>query len=105
MALDPTETYCVIGTNQGHIQVCRFPDVEVIRNLEGHTRSVESIVFSRSGKLLATGSTDRVVRIWRRVCESLSLALTELPGPVKSVRLDDGGETLARNQAYDGRLA
>ena len=37
---------------------------ELIASLEDHTGSVNSVVFSPDGKTLASGSSDRMVRLW-----------------------------------------
>jgi WD40 repeat protein len=34
------------------------------RTLKGHSRLVESVVFSRDGKTLASGSDELTVRLW-----------------------------------------
>ena len=35
-----------------------------MRTLTGHTDWVRSIAFSRDGKLIASGSKDKLVKIW-----------------------------------------
>ncbi|PTD03479.1 Vegetative incompatibility protein HET-E-1, partial [Fusarium culmorum] len=36
----------------------------VLQTLEGHTSSVNSVVFSKDGKLIASGSDDDTIKIW-----------------------------------------
>ena len=36
-----------------------------IKTLTGHTNTVNAVSFSPNGKLLATGSRDNTVRLWR----------------------------------------
>ena len=35
------------------------------RTLTGHTETVDNVVFSPDGKLLATGSWDKTVLLWK----------------------------------------
>jgi WD40 repeat protein len=49
--------------------VRQLPDVQrdwgaLLQTLEGHTNNVNVIVFSEDGKMLASASDDRTVRLW-----------------------------------------
>ncbi len=37
---------------------------KLVRSVQGHTDGVADLAFSADGKMLATGSTDRTVRVW-----------------------------------------
>jgi len=65
VALNPDETLAASGTERGLVQVVRLTDFKTVAVLEGHKDSVETLAFSPSGRLLATASKDRTLRIWQ----------------------------------------
>jgi WD40 repeat protein len=40
------------------------PAVDIVQTLAGHTELVYSIAYSPDGKLIATGSFDKAVKLW-----------------------------------------
>lgn len=45
-------------------QMPKNPNIVDVRNLQGHSRSVTALTFSRSGETLATGSSDKSIVVW-----------------------------------------
>ena len=97
VALHPQERRAVVGTSQGLLRMYEVPGGKVIADLPSHAHSVESVVFSRDGEWLVSGSKDRSIKVWR--CQGDKIAelftLEALPGPVKTVRLSANKARLA----------
>ncbi len=94
LAFDRDETVAVFGTELGAVGVLDAEgDVLAVR--DAHADSVESVAFVTS-TLLASGSRDRTVRLWRwrdgRLDEVLTLPFT---GPVRRVAATADGARLA----------
>jgi WD40 repeat protein len=70
--------------------------------LQGHTDNVQSVSFSPDGKILATGSFDNTVRLWRRD-GSLFKILKGHREEVRSVRFSPDGKRIASG-SFDGTV-
>src|SRR6266540_29533 len=59
---------CVTPRRARRSQRCPAPGIagtgELLHTLEGHEEAVTCLAFSPDGKMLATGSPDRTVRLW-----------------------------------------
>jgi WD40 repeat protein len=90
-------------TNPLAVQELRMPvltaeniaSIGCIHVLEGHTKAVNTIVFSPSGRLIATGSDDGTVMLWRVSDGTLLGTLECEQGEVKSIDFSPDGSFLA----------
>src|SRR5262249_57037440 len=61
--------------------------------LKGHEESVTSVTFSPNGKLLASGSRDGTVRLWKlpsRKADKKGSVMTAPPSPILSAAPREG---------------
>ncbi|MBD2672022.1 WD40 repeat domain-containing protein [Arthrospira platensis FACHB-439] len=68
---------------------------QLLRQLTGHTSTVNSVRFSRRGQTLASGSGDNTVRLWDVATGRELRQLTGHTSTVNSVRFSRRGQTLA----------
>ena len=76
---------------------------ELLNTLEGHTDNVNSVAFSPGGQILASGSLDGTVILWRVSDGKLMHSLMKNAGSVKSVAFSPDGQVLASGSS-DGAL-
>lgn len=69
-------TLVAIGLTDGRVRLWSSASGQFVRDLIGHTHSVQCLAFNRDGSRLASGSLDRSVRIWdtRRGIEVMTLS-------------------------------
>jgi sugar lactone lactonase YvrE len=71
-----------------------------VRTLTGHTAWVKSVSFSPDGRLLASGSLDDTIKLWRVADGSLVRTLTGHTRVVSSVSFSPDGRLLASGGWY-----
>ncbi len=81
----------------------RIATAQLKATLEGHTNFVWSVAFSPNGKMLASASWDRTVRIWNVNTGRLLHTLTGHTNDIMSVAFSSGGNTLV-SASWDGTI-
>ena len=68
----------------GSIRILNFADGHLVELLQGHTNVVTALAFSQDSQLLASGSSDKTVRIWNLQNQEQKLVFS-LKGHTKTV--------------------
>src|SRR5262249_26371562 len=72
------------------------PGVKLLRTLEGHQGAVQSVAFDPQGETLASGSSDRTVKLWEvRSGKLLRTLKGQMSRGVWSIAFGSEGRTLA----------
>lgn len=84
------------------VNIWNANDWSLIRSLEGHEKSVNSIDLDPDERVLATGSSDQTVRLWRFPEGQVTHVLQDRKQVVSSVEISPDGKWLAAG-SYGGR--
>jgi WD40 repeat protein len=72
-------------------------------SLEGHTGAIKSIAFSPDGKLIASGSDDKTIKLWDVTTGKQLHSLEGHTFGVTSVAFSPDGKLIASGSSYDDR--
>jgi WD40 repeat protein len=90
VALAPSQQLGAAGTQQGWLRLFTIPTGKVFAEVEAHRGMINSVAFSHDGSILASGSADRTVRLWKIGDRLEPLMTLRLPGQVMKVAFADG---------------
>lgn len=64
VALSPNGKRAASGSNDGAVRVWDLAAGKEVRQITGHTGTVNAVAFSPDDRRLASGSEDQTIRLW-----------------------------------------
>src|SRR5262249_47622747 len=94
VALNADETLVAAGTDRGDLRLLRAAGAEILTRLTPHRDGVTALSFAGNG-LLASGSRDKTVKLWRGGGETRAEGRTlRRPAPVRWLAFHPDGVRL-----------
>jgi WD40 repeat protein/uncharacterized caspase-like protein len=84
----------ITASTDGRIKFWQV-DGKLLRDIPAHTSTVYRVAVSQDGKILASASGDRTVKLWRIADGSLVKSINAHSAEVRSVNFSPDGQTLA----------
>jgi RNA polymerase sigma factor (sigma-70 family) len=94
LAYSPHGDVVAMATTRPEVQIRDAQSGDVLRVLKGHTAAVSCLAFSPDGLMLASGSSDRTVRVWDWESGQQRFLL-ESPAGVHALAFTRDGKSLA----------
>ncbi len=101
-ALSSDRKRLAVASEDHRVEIVEFPSGRLLHELTGHSNRVTSLRFSTDNALLASGSTDKTIRLWK-AGDGAEVSSAETPGEVRAVAWLPEGRQLAAAGA-DGTI-
>jgi WD40 repeat protein len=101
LAASPDNSTLAVAGHTGDIHLYDISSGHKVATLTGHESLIESLVYSSDGKLLASSSWDRTIRLWNR-SGKLVAVLKGHERPVLCARFSPDGKILATSEGQSG---